>query len=219
MSQELLADVKDALKEVVTRFAAKKNTDEKKQLVFQQKQMLLTAGEFLNEKPWITYFAAVKHIFFLKSLGITSSNFDSFTDKEYAQEVDRYAEKLAHEAEVRIDSDTQRFLQELILLQQTEPLIPQTIRALVSFSQIPLKEQKTVLFSDSNNQPPVSKLFSPKSSKHKWSIKFIVYVVKTLAGQLGQAPEDWLHAPDETIAYLRQLTARRPVLEATYLEI
>ncbi len=46
-----------------------------RELLFNQKQLLKVAEQYLPEKPWIAYFAATKHILFLRSKGIMSASF------------------------------------------------------------------------------------------------------------------------------------------------
>lgn len=223
MSQGVLDDIKDAVKDVVNRLSFLSNrggNDPKKELIFKQKQMLQVAEEYLQNKPWITYFASVKHLFFLKANGIDPSTFSDFRDKEYALEVQAFAERVALSAEEKLDEDTITFLQELIILQQIEPLIPESIRALTTLAATPLDERKRVISPENSKRSLAGKLFFPKPpSKNEWAIKMDRYFISKLADMLKQSVETWICSPNETIAYLEELQKRRPLLEDTYLQL
>lgn len=220
MSQGLLDDLKGAVKEIVNKlsFPLKRINDPKKELIFRQKQMLQVAEEYLQEKPWITYFAAVKHLFFLRANGIGSSSFDDFKDKEYALEVESYAEKLASSSEKQIDEETQMFLQELIVLQKIQPLISQSIAALRSVSKMPLADRKE-FFAPKKPKTVMGSLFSHGSSSSEMVIDVNMFFIKKIAEELKQKPETWICSPMETIEYLEKLKERRPLLEETYLQL
>jgi hypothetical protein len=229
MAQGIEGDIKDAIQGAVKFFQSpllsvlSKQDDDNKQknLVFQNKQLLQVAEEYLQTKPWITYFASLKHILLLKSKGVSPANFNDFRDKEYALEVEEYAERLAISAEKLLDEDTKVLLQELIMLQQVVPLIPQSIVGLKSFARIyRLRGERKGLLKD-EKQPFMEKLFfgiffgpslgDPAVAIHR-------HLITAAAEGLKQKPEDWICSPLETIEYLEQLPERRVLLEETYLQ-
>ncbi len=130
-----------------------------RELLFSQKQLLKVAEEYLAEKPWITYFAGIKHIFFLRSKGITTASFKEFRDKEYADKVERYAETIAVTAEQEIDSQTQECLHELIILQQVEPLIDQALAGLEMLKHIPFEERRVFLHLAADDRSLMTKVW------------------------------------------------------------
>lgn len=187
-----------------------------KNLIFSQKQILHVAEQYLQEKPSITYFAALKHIVFLKSKGVDSAIFDDFKDKEYVLEVEKYAEHLATSAEAMIDDETQSCLHELVILQQVEPLIPRCIASLEDAARAPLAERERILFGP--EKTGLAKIFS-NPSRHEWAVKLDKMFISAAAERLKQKPEDWIRRPSETIEYLRPLQERRRVLEDAYLKL
>jgi hypothetical protein len=191
-----------------------------RELLFNQKQLLKVAEQYLREKPWIAYFAATKHIFFLRSKGITTASFKEFRDKEYADEVEKYAESIAVTAEKQLDSATQEFLHELITLQQVEPLLDQAIAGLGMMSDIPYEERHLILYPTKESQSLVKALFNTDGARDMRKLGFSIssQFITAAAKALKQRPEDWALAPDETIGYLQQLKARRPLLEDTFLQ-
>jgi hypothetical protein len=189
-----------------------------RELLFNQKQLLKVAEQFLQEKPWIAYFAATKHIFFLRSKGITTATFTEFRDKEYADEVDRYAETIALTAEKQLDSETQECLHELITLQQVEPLIDQAIAGLQMLRDIPVNERSVFLRPETDDRSTVQKFFGDGGrDMRKVTFGISKLAIAAAAKALKQNTDDWILSPQETIHYLGQLKQRRPLLEDTYL--
>ena len=214
MSQSIGEDIKDAVRSVTDALSLRfgRGKIDPKNLIFSQKQILQIAEQYLQDKPWITYFAALKHIVFLRSKGIDTAIFDDFKDKEYVLEVEKYAERMAASAEAMIDDQTQACLQELITLQQVEPLIPQCINLLGTRSA-PEKTfwGKTAKFFES---------IDPYRERTKeWAVKLDKAFISRAAELLKQKPEDWILRPFETIDYLKQLQQRRHMLEDTYLKL
>lgn len=185
-----------------------------RELLFNQKQLLKVAEQYLREKPWITYFAATKHIFFLRSKGITTASFKEFRDKEYADEVEKYAETIAVTAEKQLDSETQEFLHELIMLQQVEPLLDQAMAGLGMLSDIPYEERHSIFYPTKESQSLVKALFNTDGARDMRKLGFSIssQFIKAAAKALRQRPEDWALAPNETIGYLQELKARRRFL-------
>jgi len=191
-----------------------------RELLFNQKQLLKVAEQYLNEKPWIAYFAATKHIFFLRSKGITTASFKEFRDKEYADEVDRYAETIALAAEKQLDSETQETLHELITLQQIEPFIGQAVGGLEIMRDIPLHERRVFLHPETDDRSVIRKLFGDGGrDARKLTFGISQLAIASAAKALKQNPEDWALSPQEAINYLEQLKERRPNLEDTYLQL
>jgi hypothetical protein len=221
MSQSMLDDIKDVVKAAKNVLSLRfgRGSNDPKNLVFQQKQLLQVAEQYLQEKPWITYFAAVKHIIFLKSKGIEAATFGDFKDKEYVLEVEKYAERLATSAEAKIDDETQTCLQELIVLQQVEPLIPQSIATLKRIADMsPEKREdirEIILFPNRKRKSLLGQFFSP--SRNEGTIIGSRFAIRAAAERLKQRPETWICSPAETIQYLEELQKRRPLLEQTYL--
>jgi hypothetical protein len=123
-----------------------------RELLYNQKQLLKAADQCSEQKPWIAYFAAAKHILFVRSKGITTASFKEFRDKEFADEVERYAEAIAVTAEKRLDSETQEFLHELLTLQQVEPLVDQAVAGLEMLNDVPVKERHVFLHPEADDR-------------------------------------------------------------------
>lgn len=191
-----------------------------RELLFNQKQLLKVAERYSLEKPWIAYFAATKHICFLRSKGITTASFKEFRDKEFADEVDRYAETIAVHAEKQLDSQTQEFLHELITLQQVEPLIDQAVDGLKSLNNIPIAERRIFLHPEMDDMSLTRKFFgSGGRDARQLSFSMSNLAIAAAAKALKQDPEDWIMSTSEAIIYLHQLKQRRPLLEDIYLQL
>lgn len=204
----------------ITSQAFNDGTATARELLFNQKQLLKVAEQYLQEKPWIAYFAATKHIFIVRSKGITTAAFKEFRDKEYADEVEKYAETVAVTAEKQLDSQTQEFLHELITLQQVEPLIDQAVAGLKMMKDISFAERRVFLYPETEKKS-LAKVLFPDGARDVRRLTFGVsnFALAAAAKGLKQNPVDWILSPVETIGYLEQLKQRRPLLEDTYLQL
>ena len=61
--------------------------DKRKELIFQQKLFLDVAHDFVETKPWVAYFAAVKHLRVLDAKNVNTATFNDLRDKQFATEV------------------------------------------------------------------------------------------------------------------------------------
>jgi len=75
-------------------FSLKPVKDNRKELIFQQSLFLRLAEEYLPLKPWVTYFASIKHFRLMEAKDVCTATFDDLRDKEFAVQVEATAEKL-----------------------------------------------------------------------------------------------------------------------------
>jgi hypothetical protein len=192
-------------------------------LLFEQKLLLKIAEKYTQDKPWITYFAALKNIVYLRSQGVDTTAFDDFKDKEYAMEVEQYAEALATVAEALLDEETKGYLQELITLQQITPVIVQALEGLRML--VGTSAQARELYINPPKRSLLNELFNPFAKSHadqdvkNVGFSFATSFIKAAAQQLNQRPEDWIRSPEATIQYLTEFVSRRSVLEDTYFPL
>ncbi len=191
-----------------------------RELLFNQKQLLKVGERYLPEKPWIAYFAATKHILFLRSKGITTASFTEFRDKEYSDEVDRYAESIAVAAEKQLDSQTQEFLHELLTLQAVEPVVDQAIAGLNILKDMTVEERHVFLHPEADDRSYMRKVWEDGGRDVlKLAFGLSSRAINAAANALKQNPENWVMSPEETISYLQELKPRRSFLEDTYLQL
>ena len=192
-------------------------------LIFEQKLLLKIAEKYTQNKPWITYFAALKNIVYLRSQGVDTSAFDDFKDKEYAMEVEQYAEALATAAEALLDEETQGYLQELITLQQITPVFVQALEGLRML--VGTSKTSRELYINPPKRSLLNELFNPFAKSHaeqdvkNIGFSFATSFIKAAAKQLNQQPDDWIREPEAAIQYLTEFISRRSVLEDTYFPV
>ena len=220
---EICQGIKEGGVSHILNRALKGQSGKARNLLFEQKLLLKVAEKCLQEKPWITYFAATKNILFLRSQGVDTSAFDDFKDKEYAMEVEQYAEALATSAQALLDDETQGYLHELITLQQVTPLIAQALEGLQMMAGTSASARAQ--FINPPKRSLMNELFNPFAPSHaEQDIKNIGFsfsssFINAAAAQLNQRPEDWIRYPEATIKYLKEFVVRRSLLEDTYFPL
>jgi len=196
----------------------KSGTSEAKDLLFEQKLLLSIADKLTAEKPWISYFAALKHLIYLKSQGVDTSTFSDFKDKEYALEVEQYAESIALSAEKLIDDQTQEYLHELIELQQITSVLEQALVGLEMMAHSTSAQREAYI-----NPPKVTlgsflNPFNQNAPQDIRNASLSVYktFITTAASQLKQDEVSWVRNPEDAALHLREIITRRKLLEDTY---
>ena len=104
--------------------SAKMGQDKRKELIFQQKLFLDVALDYVETKPWVSYFAAVKHFRVVDANSVNTATFNDLRDKEFATEVASAAESLRDSSTQLLDTETIECLEELSILQELSPLLP-----------------------------------------------------------------------------------------------
>ncbi len=213
---------KEGFSHILSR-VLKSDSGKARNLLFEQKLLLKVAEKYTQNKPWITYFAALKNIVYLRSQGVDTSTFDDFKDKEYAMEVEQYAEALATAAEALLDEETQGYLQELITLQQITPVIIQALEGLKML--VGTSKEARELYINPPKRSLLNEFFNPFAKSHaeqdvkNIGFSFASSFIKAAAKQLDQPPENWIMDPEATIQYLTEYVSRRSVLEDTYFPL
>jgi len=132
--------------------SAKMGQDKRKELIFQQKLFLDIAHDFVETKPWVAYFAAVKHFRVLEANEVSTATFNDLRDKEFATQVASAAESLRDSTAPLLDGDTIQHLDELSVLQELSPLIPSARSALSEIETSPHHSAAVAAFKGEN--PP-----------------------------------------------------------------
>jgi hypothetical protein len=108
--------------------------DHRKELIFQQSLFLKIAEEYLPVKPWITYFATIKHFRLISAQDVSTATFNDLRDKEFAVQVEAIAESLRESAVLTLDDESKTNLDHLCVLQEISPLVLAAARALAAIS-------------------------------------------------------------------------------------
>jgi len=95
----------------------------RKEVVFQQGKLLEIAGQFLENAPWVSLLASMKHRCVLEAFEIHSASFHEIADKEYFANVELAADDLVASSASRCDSDTRQEIERLLNIQACFPEI------------------------------------------------------------------------------------------------
>jgi hypothetical protein len=114
--------------------------DSRKELIFQQSQFLRIAEECLRVKPWIAYFATIKHSRLMAAKEVSTATFDDLRDKEFSVQVEEAAENLRVAAIQALDDETKTNLDHLCVLQEISPLVLAASRTLAEIASSPHRE-------------------------------------------------------------------------------
>ncbi len=126
--------------------------DKRKELIFQHKLFLDVAHDFVETKPWVAYFAAVKHLRVLDAKNVNTATFNDLRDKQFATEVTSAAESLRDSTAQLLDKETISCLEELGILQELSPLLPAAQNSLSELTSSPLHPAAVAAFKGEN--PP-----------------------------------------------------------------
>lgn len=77
---------------------------ERKELVFQQNSFLDVASNYIEERPWISYLASLKHIALMEIQDISTASLREFVDKEYFVSVETKAKGILTTSKSHMDS-------------------------------------------------------------------------------------------------------------------
>jgi hypothetical protein len=128
--------------------------DTRKELIFQQSLHLEVAKEYLPTKPWVTYFATIKHFRLMSAKDVNTAAFNELGDKQFASEIAATAEELRDAAAHALDDETRANLNYLCGLQEATPLIAAARNALDTIASS--KHYKAVALAVSSNTPVIA---------------------------------------------------------------
>jgi hypothetical protein len=92
----------------------------KREALFQQQRLLSLSATYMESAPWISYLTATKHSRFMECYGLTTSAFADFGDKKLVDETSRLADELEVQSSALMDSETSKFVRELIRFQERQ---------------------------------------------------------------------------------------------------
>jgi hypothetical protein len=97
--------------------------DGQKEIIFQQSLHLGVAAEYVSIKPWVVYFATIKHFHLMSAKNVSTAVFNDLNDKAFAAKVASTAENLQNAAGSALDDQTKQSLEFLCTLQEAASLL------------------------------------------------------------------------------------------------